>query len=367
MTSCSRAACDRYFGGLVSLAAAIVLFSGSPSLARDAAPPAPAEQVKPATAQAGDGADEEAGEQGADQASGDQVADTPGQTETPPVAAAPNPDDAGTDDAAADDGKTGETATATDTDTHPDEEPAGAEGVEQKAEATKGALPHDLSPWGMFESADWIVKGVMIGLVLASVLTWTVTVRKTVQFGRLKKAIQRDIALFDAHKEFVSLTWNTDIAAAIVNAVSAELHVSADLTEKEGIKERTTSRLLRVEAAAARGMANGTGLLATVGSTAPFVGLFGTVWGIMNSFIGIAETQTTNLAVVAPGIAEALLATAFGLVAAIPAVVMYNHFARRIAAMKALVTDFSAGALRHVSRELDQGGVSGFKSLQAAE
>jgi biopolymer transport protein ExbB len=101
-------------------------------------------------------------------------------------------------------------------------------------------------------------------------------------------------------------------------------------------------------------MLKGTGVLATIGATAPFVGLFGTVWGIMNSFIGISKSHTTNLAVVAPGIAEALLATALGLVAAIPAVVIYNHFARRIAAYRALVADTSAAVMRVVSRDLSR-------------
>ncbi|WP_271190601.1 MotA/TolQ/ExbB proton channel family protein, partial [Dactylosporangium matsuzakiense] len=109
------------------------------------------------------------------------------------------------------------------------------------------------------------------------------------------------------------------------------------------------------EAAVARDMTRGVSILATIGATAPFVGLFGTVWGIMNSFVGIAEKQTTNLAVVAPGIAQALLATAAGLVAAIPAVVIYNHFARQIAAYRALVSDTAAAILRLVSRDLSRG------------
>ena len=99
----------------------------------------------------------------------------------------------------------------------------------------------------------------------------------------------------------------------------------------------------------------GTGLLATIGSTAPFIGLFGTVWGIMNAFVGISESQTTNLAVVAPGIAEALLATATGLVAAIPAVVVYNHLARRTAAYRAEMTDLSEGLVRTLSRDIETG------------
>lgn len=100
-------------------------------------------------------------------------------------------------------------------------------------------------------------------------------------------------------------------------------------------------------------MTRGTGLIATIGSTAPFVGLFGTVWGIMNSFIGISQAQTTNLAVVAPGIAEALLATAIGLVAAIPAVVIYNVFARAIGGYRQVLADVAAGVERLVSRDLD--------------
>ena len=101
-------------------------------------------------------------------------------------------------------------------------------------------------------------------------------------------------------------------------------------------------------------MTRGTHLLATIGATAPFVGLFGTVWGIMNAFIGISKSHTTNLAVVAPGIAEALLATAIGLVAAIPAVIIYNLFARSIAGYRALISDASGAILRHVSRDLER-------------
>jgi biopolymer transport protein ExbB len=133
------------------------------------------------------------------------------------------------------------------------------------------------------------------------------------------------------------------------------LRLSADALLPAGVKERIASRLERVEAAAGRQMIRGTGFLATIGATAPFVGLFGTVWGIMNSFIGISKVQTTNLAVVAPGIAEALLATALGLVAAIPAVVMYNMFLRWIAGYRALHADAAADILRLISRDLDHG------------
>jgi biopolymer transport protein ExbB len=133
-----------------------------------------------------------------------------------------------------------------------------------------------------------------------------------------------------------------------------ELNLSADASDKEGIKERVASRLERIEAATGRRMTRGTGMLASIGATAPFVGLFGTVWGIMNSFIGISKSHATNLAIVAPGIAEALLATALGLAAAIPAVVIYNVFSRSIAGYRALFADAAAEVLRLVSRDLDR-------------
>ena len=141
----------------------------------------------------------------------------------------------------------------------------------------------------------------------------------------------------------------------LIQAADSELRLSADAMSAAGVKERIASRFERIEAAAGRQMIRGTGLLATIGATAPFVGLFGTVWGIMNSFIGISKQHTTNLAVVAPGIAEALLATALGLVAAIPAVVMYNMFSRWIAGYRALHADAAAEILRIVSRDLDRG------------
>ncbi|MGO4285030.1 tonB-system energizer ExbB, partial [Bosea sp. TAB14] len=140
---------------------------------------------------------------------------------------------------------------------------------------------------------------------------------------------------------------------ALLSAALEETRRSVDLGE-DGIKERAAIALSRIEARAGRNMARGTGLLATIGSTAPFVGLFGTVWGIMNSFIGISQAKTTNLAVVAPGIAEALLATAIGLVAAIPAVIIYNVFARAITGYRATLSDASGEILRHLSRDLER-------------
>ncbi len=144
-----------------------------------------------------------------------------------------------------------------------------------------------------------------------------------------------------------------DTVGALLRAAGEELRLSAGALAD--VKERIASRLERIEAANGRAMIRGTGILATVGATAPFVGLFGTVWGIMNSFIGISKQHTTNLAVVAPGIAEALLATALGLVAAIPAVVMYNMFSRWVAGYRALNADASAEIMRLISRDLDRG------------
>jgi biopolymer transport protein ExbB len=220
------------------------------------------------------------------------------------------------------------------------------------------ALPRDLSPWGMFNSADNVVKAVMIGLAFASVVTWTVWLAKTIELWSVKRAARRAL---EAIGEARSLSEAIERAgggshavASLLDAAQVELRLSSDAMDREGIKERIASRLERIEAARGRRVTRGTNILATIGATAPFVGLFGTVWGIMNSFIGISKAQTTNLAVVAPGIAEALLATALGLVAAIPAVVIYNLFARSITGYRALLGDASAEVLRLVSRDLDR-------------
>jgi biopolymer transport protein ExbB len=225
-----------------------------------------------------------------------------------------------------------------------------------------GTLPQDLSPWTMFLSANLVVKGVLVGLILASVITWTVWLAKSLELAAAKRRLRTDLrtlgkarTLSDAAAHFET---NGSATAALVQAAIAETRLSTDLPA-DGIKERVALRLERVEAATRQRIARGTGILATIGSTAPFVGLFGTVWGIMNSFIGISKAQTTNLAVVAPGIAEALLATAVGLVAAIPAVVIYNLFARSIAAYRGVLADAVAEIMRLVSRDLDRSATVG--------
>lgn len=218
-------------------------------------------------------------------------------------------------------------------------------------------MAHDLSPWGMYQNADIIVKIVMIGLAIASIITWTIWIAKGFELMGAKRRLRGEIAALKKATTLkeASATAGKEgtLANILVHDALEEMRLSVNSREKEGIKERVSFRLERLVAACGRNMSSGTGVLATIGSTAPFVGLFGTVWGIMNSFIGIAKTQTTNLAVVAPGIAEALLATALGLVAAIPAVVIYNVFARSIAGYKAQVSDASAEVLLLVSRDLD--------------
>jgi biopolymer transport protein ExbB len=228
-------------------------------------------------------------------------------------------------------------------------------------------LPHDLSVSAMFLHADIVVKLVIISLVLASVVTWTALLAKSLELTRATRDQRRVFKHVDEaqtlHQAAREIGEDSS-ASALLRAAEVELQLSRRvLDDRDGVKERIASRLERLEAAAGRRILKGTGILATIGATAPFVGLFGTVWGIMNSFIGISRSHTTNLAVVAPGIAEALLATACGLVAAIPAVVIYNHFARQTASYKALVADTSAAVLRLASRDLSL-GLSGVHDAQ---
>jgi biopolymer transport protein ExbB len=218
-------------------------------------------------------------------------------------------------------------------------------------------LPRDLSPWGMFINADVVVKVVMVGLVIASVVTWTVWLAKTIELLKARRKLRAAFDALSAVKTVAGARQSNieEPVASFCAAAVDELRLSDGSMDKDGLKERIASRLERIEAAFSRRISRGTGVLATIGATAPFVGLFGTVWGIMNSFIGISKSHTTNLAVVAPGIAEALLATALGLAAAIPAVVIYNSFSRQITSYRAALADASASVLRFVSRDLDRG------------
>ena len=209
----------------------------------------------------------------------------------------------------------------------------------------------------MFENADIVVKLVLIGLAIASLVTWTVWLAKTFELRTVRNEVRADLhslgnsATFaQAHEQLRS---GSGPVAQLMQAAAQEVRLSANL-RGDGLKERIAWQLERLEMALSRKVSRGTGVLATIGSTAPFVGLFGTVWGIMNSFIGISNAHTTNLAVVAPGIAQALLATALGLVAAIPAVMIYNVLARQTASYRMLLGDASAQVMRLVSRDLDR-------------
>ncbi len=219
-------------------------------------------------------------------------------------------------------------------------------------------LPRDLTPWGMFLAADVVVKTVMLGLVFASVITWTIWFAKVGELIAARRRLRRTIKVLSEARSLADCaadpTSRDEANSPLIRAAMMELRLSADALDPSGVKERIASRLERIEAGAGRQILRGTGVLATIGATAPFVGLFGTVWGIMNSFIGISRQHTTNLAVVAPGIAEALLATALGLVAAIPAVIMYNLFSRWIASYRALQADAAAEVMRLVSCDLDR-------------
>ena len=234
---------------------------------------------------------------------------------------------------------------------------APADGAGKALKATAVAL-RELSPWSMFLSSDVVVKAVMIGLAFASLMTWTIFIAKMIELSVIQRKLRRALAMISdarslAEAQF-ALGAKRSVLSALLSAAMREARLSAGISSDSGIKERAASSFAEIVRAEARRVRLGMGLLATIGATSPFVGLFGTVWGIMNSFIGISKSQTTNLAVVAPGIAEALLATALGLVAAIPAVIIYNHFARVTKGYLELVGRASGAAGRLLSRDLDR-------------
>jgi biopolymer transport protein ExbB len=161
-------------------------------------------------------------------------------------------------------------------------------------------LPRDLSPWGMYLNADPVVQAVLIGLAFASVVTWTVWLAKSIEIffakRRVQTALNKLAGIRSTLEDMERLAGIQGEIGQFLAAAATELKLSPGSTDKEGIKERIASRLERLEAGYARRILRGTGVLATIGATAPFVGLFGTVWGIMNSFIGISKAHTTNLA-----------------------------------------------------------------------
>jgi biopolymer transport protein ExbB len=250
--------------------------------------------------------------------------------------------------------------------------PAPAAAVQSAPAADAAATPSDssrslksttvalreLSPWSMFLAADILVKAVMIGLAFASLVTWTIFIAKMIELsvvqGKLRAALGKISDARSLSEAQFALGAKDSVLSSLLAAAMREARLSAGISSDSGIKERVASSFAEIVRAEARRIRLGMGLLATIGATSPFVGLFGTVWGIMNSFIGISKSQTTNLAVVAPGIAEALLATAFGLIAAIPAVIIYNHFTRVTKGHIELVGRSSGVAGRLLSRDLDR-------------
>jgi biopolymer transport protein ExbB len=216
----------------------------------------------------------------------------------------------------------------------------------------------ELSPWSMFVSADILVQAVIVSLAFASLVSWTIFLAITMKLFIARRRLQRALARIRAARSLaeaqINLGSTKNVLSALLQAALHEIRMSPESSDAARIQERAASSFAEIARDEARSMRVGMSALATIGSTAPFVGLFGTVWGIMNSFIGISKAQTTNLAVVAPGIAEALLATAIGLVAAIPAVMIYNHFSRATRGYMDLVGRASGTVGRLLSRDLDR-------------
>lgn len=204
--------------------------------------------------------------------------------------------------------------------------------------------------------AHWVVQAVMASLAMAIVAVLTIFLFKLVEFSLAFARLRRGRSALDAGTGLAPLPGNCPLAQSVKAARDEVVLLPAVLTPdlRAAARERLDLRLERIEAGAVRNLRSGTGLLASIGSVGPFVGLFGTVFGIMNSFLAIATTKTTNLSVVAPGIAEALLATGIGLVAAIPAVLLYNAILRRIGGFRHALADARLELILRFSRELDQ-------------
>jgi biopolymer transport protein ExbB len=218
-------------------------------------------------------------------------------------------------------------------------------------------VPKNLTYWHMLAHATHVVQFVMFILLAASVATWTIWIAKLVEIKNEGRRLRADLISLSTSDSLDKVgVLQHGAPAAMLQVARAELARSGKIARVEageGVKERVTARFVTLEAGAIQRMLKGASVLATIGAIAPFVGLFGTVWGIMNSFIGISQSNTTNLAVVAPGIAEALLATAMGLVAAIPAVIMYNHVARAVAGYRRKLADAATEVACLVSHEVD--------------
>jgi biopolymer transport protein ExbB len=213
------------------------------------------------------------------------------------------------------------------------------------------------SPAALIERADDVVKAVVACLALASVVTWTVFLAKGADILSSRRRVDAGLRALGSASSLSSALPDLQRIGGPVATSALEAKHELDLSSglaAAGAKERVAFEIARLAAASNARLGRGVGVLATIGATAPFVGLFGTVWGVMNSFSGIARNHATSLAVVAPGIAQALLATAAGLAAAIPAVVIYNLFSRMIAGHRAALGQASLLIQRLVSRDLDR-------------
>jgi biopolymer transport protein TolQ len=219
-----------------------------------------------------------------------------------------------------------------------------------------------MSPVALFMQADLVVKSVMIGLILASIWTWAIIIAQWLKMRRIRRENERfesDFWKTDDIDKFYEARGREELPASKVFAAGIgewRRSTSGKRIDKDGTRSRLSVAMHSAVSAEVDQLAHRLNILATVGSVAPFVGLFGTVWGIMRSFSDIAGAQNTSLAVVAPGIAEALFATALGLFAAIPAVIAYNRFSYGINRIEASLSRFADGFHGTLSRELEHEG-----------
>jgi len=208
----------------------------------------------------------------------------------------------------------------------------------------------------MFHDADLVVKGVMLSLIAMSVVSWTLFIAKTWELSRLKRTQSQQkqvIAMARDAQHADLLCRKAGISCPMLSVAVNEMASSNSMYWRE-LQDRISTLSYQYICALKIQANKHTGVLATISSTAPFIGLFGTVWGVMNSFMGIATTQSTDLSVVAPGIAEALLATGVGLFAAIPAVIIYNYFTRQIHTIGYLANDIAIAIDVLTSRSLSK-------------
>ena len=232
--------------------------------------------------------------------------------------------------------------------------------------STPAASSAHLNPINLFLNADLVVQLIMAGLLLASIWVWTIVISFALRIARLRRRSDiyerefwqaRDLDEFQAPYAKSELPSARVVAAAMTEwrrSLGGKPPSAGKNIDREGTRQRLAAVMDIVVATEAERLAERLNFLATVGSVAPFVGLFGTVWGIMSAFFQIGQEQNSSLAVVAPGIAEALAATAVGLFAAIPAVIAYNRFSHRVNAFDARLQRFADRFLVSLSRELEQ-------------